>query len=185
MVKIAGIQGFVERLSRQEKIYFYGAVIVVSLLIVDRAFIAPSLSKAQAQSKEIEEKTLIIKKDLRILALQDTIQEQRQKYESYFARISSLEEERTLILKEIENLANENEVYLIYVRPGEIVTDGPFQNLTVQLNCEGGMPQIVSFLYALESSSKLMTITKYVLSPKSESSSIAQCRISISKILVP
>jgi len=185
MIDIRVVQAFLARLSKKEKALFYGAVVFVSLVLLDKVVVVPSVSKMRSQEEEIREKKLIIKNDLRILAIKDRIEEERKKYESYFSKAGSLEEERTALLKEIENLANENAVYVIYVRPGEMVTEGPFRNLLVNLNCEGEMPQIVSFLHSIESSTKLLTIDKYLISPKSEGSSVAQCRITVSKILLP
>ena len=185
MINIKQLQTFLGRLSGREKFFFYGAAIFIFLVVLDKAFIGPSFSKIKSQDEEIKEKKLIIKKDLRILALKDTIGKERQKYENYFTKSGSLEEEKTSILKEIENIANDNGVYLIYVRPGEIITEGPFKNFIINLSCEAEMPQVASFLYFIESSSKLLTIDRYVVIPKAEGSSIAQCRITISKILLP
>ena len=185
MINLKSLQTFIARLSKKEKILFYGAAIFIFLVLLDKAVITPSVSKMKSQDDEIREKKLIIKKDIRILALKNRIEEEHKKYEGYFSKIGSLEEERTSMLKEIENLASENAVYLVYVRPGEMRTEGPFKNLLVNLNCEGEMPQVVSFLYSIENSTKLLTIEKYVISPKAEGSSIAQCRITVSKILMP
>ena len=185
MIDIKKLQALLERLSKKEKILFYCACIFIFLLLLDKALVEPSLFKIKAQDKEISDKKLIIKKDLRMLKLKDVIEQESQKYNGYFSKSGSLEEEKTLILKEIENLANDNGVYLIYVRPGDIITEGPFKNFIVSLSCEAEMPEVLSFLYSIESSSKLLTIDKYVITPKTEGSSIAQCRITISKILIP
>ena len=47
------------------------------------------------------------------------------------------------------------------------------------------MPEVVKFLYSVENSGKLMTIEKYVISPKEQGSSIAQCRLTVSKVIIP
>ena len=72
-------------LSKREKMIFYGAVAFIFLAIFDRAVIGPSLVKMQDQEKEIAQKKFIIKKDLRIVMLKDSIEEESAKYKSYFS----------------------------------------------------------------------------------------------------
>ncbi|MBN2119668.1 MAG: hypothetical protein JW734_01255 [Candidatus Omnitrophica bacterium] len=185
LLNLQNLQSFFSRLSKREKMVLYGASFFIFLAFLDRAIIAPSLSKMETQENEIREKKLVIRKDLRIITLKDSIEEESKKYQTYFQQTGSIEEERTAVLKEVENLASESGVYLAYIRPQDIISEGPFKKIVINLNCEAEMPRIVGFLYAIESSTRLLTIDSYVISPKTEESSIAQCRIVVSKIVIP
>ena len=186
MINIDIVQGFFSRLSKIERRFLYGALLFIFLALLDRAVIAPSISKMEAQDEEIKEKKMVIRKDLKILSLKDVIEEENEKYKDYFSKsILSEEEEMTSILKEIEKLANDAGVYLVYIRPGDINTDGPFKLFYVNLNCEGEMSKVVEFLYSMEVSSKLFIIDKYVIAPKAVGSSIAQCKVTAFRVLIP
>ena len=182
---LQNLQGIYMRMSKRERIIFYGATIFIFLAVFDRAVIGPSLSRMQEQEKEIAQKKFIIKKDLHIVVLKDSIEEESQKYETYFSKTGSIEDEGRAILKEIETLASEAKVYLVYIRPQEPVTEGPFKRILVDLSCESKMPDVVKFLYSIESSPRLLTIEKYRVVPKEEGSSIAQCRLTVSKVVIP
>ena len=173
------------KLSQREKIILYGTVVFVSLAMLDRVVIAPSFSKIKSRDEEIRERQLIIKKDLAIVALKENIEQEAKKYEEYFSKTVSLDEARTSVLKEIENLASQSKVYLVYIRPGETVIEGPFKHLLFNVSCEGRMLEMINFLHSIESSAKLLTVEKYVISPKEEKSSAAQCRMTVSKIIMP
>ena len=179
------LQAFFMRMSKREKIIFYSATLFIFLAVFDRTVVGPSLSRMQEQEKEIKEKTFIIKKDLHIVALKDSIQEESKKYEGYFSKTGSIEDEKSAILKEVENLASEAKVYLVYIRPQDVVSEGPFKKIIINVSCEATMPDTVKFLHSIESSTRLLTIESYIITPKEEGSSIAQCRVTISKVVIP
>ena len=185
LFNLANLQALFTRMSKREKMIFYGAALFIFLAIFDRTVIAPSLLRMQEQEKEIKEKTFIIKKDLYIVALKDNIKEESKKYESYFSKTGSIEDEKGAILKEVENLANDAKVYLVYIRPQDVISEGPFKKIVINVSCEATMPDVVKFLHSIEDSSKLLTIDKYTIIPKEEGSSIAQCRMTISKVVIP
>jgi Tfp pilus assembly protein PilO len=55
----------------------------------------------------------------------------------------------------------------------------------VSLSCEGQMEQIMDFMYNVENSRKFLTIEKYQISPKTKESSVINCTMTISKIVIP
>jgi len=185
MINFSVFQDFFSKLSKRERLIFYSACFFIFLFLLDRLVVGPSFSKMKSQEEEIEEKKTIIKKDLYILSIKDRILEESKKYEPFFSKTKNLDAEVTSILKEIENLANKSSVYLVYIRPGEVVEEGPFKNILINLSCEAEMTQIINFLYSIENSSKLLTVERYVISPKTEASSLAQCRMTVSKIVIP
>jgi hypothetical protein len=71
------------------------------------------------------------------------------------------------------------------MKPGAIKTMGELKKYQVNLNCEAQMEQVVNFMYYIENSSKLLTIEKYQMNPKSKESSVVICNLSISKGVIP
>ena len=172
-------------LSKREKFIFYSALIFVSLAFLDRMVINVALNKIKSLDKEIGVRESEIKNYLKILAQKNRIEIQRANYSSYLGAEKSENEEVTVFLKEIENLANKAEIYLIDMKPAGIKDLGNSKKFLINLNCEGKMEQIAVFMHSIETSNKILTIDKYQLSPKSKDSSLAKCSMVISKLVIP
>jgi Tfp pilus assembly protein PilO len=184
MLKLRALYTILGRLSKREKLIFYGAIFVISLTILDRLIISPVFYKIKSLNEELAEKEKSIKRNLHIVAQKDKILAEKEKYASLLGSLKSEEEEMTTILKEIENLANKSSVYLVDMKPADFKTMGTSKKYIINLNCEAQMEQIASFMYNIEDSNKLLMIEKYQVSPKSKESSVAKCNMSISKIVV-
>lgn len=185
-VDLRQLLAFLERLSKREKILFYCAAFLVSLILFDHLLISPIFSKIRALQREIQERESAIKKNLHIVAHKDRILAEVAKYSSFFSTTSLAdEEELTSLLKELETLANKSSVYLIDMKPGSFKEAGLPRRCLVNLNCEAQMEQLIDFIYAIESSSKILVIEKYQISPKSGESSVARCSMVISRLLIP
>jgi len=183
MIKIQIFHAFFSKLSKKEKKLFYAAVIFISLALFDFLIISPVFSRMNSLDKEISDKISGIKKYSHILSQKDRIAAERDKYNSFLTSIKSEDEEITFLLKEIENMADKNSVYLVDMKPVESRGEGQQNKYLVSLNCESQMEQLVSFMYSIENSARLLTIDKYEISPKSKESSIVKCSMTISKIV--
>jgi cell division protein FtsL len=178
------LQGFLGRLNKKEKLIFYAAVVIVALLIFDRAIISPVFSKIHSLNKEISDKQSQIKKNLRILSQKDKITEQGSKYGSFLGNSQISDDEQvTLLLKELEGLASKSSVYLVDMKPSGIKESGSSKRIMINLNCEAQMEQLVDFMYNIENSNSLISIEKYQLTPKTKESSVAKCSISVYKVV--
>ncbi|MDD5129677.1 MAG: GspMb/PilO family protein [Candidatus Omnitrophica bacterium] len=184
LLNLQMLQAFLGRLSKKDKIIFYLAVFVVSLLILDRAIISPVFSKIKLLNKEIQDKQATIKKNLRILAQKDKIVTQGSKYSAFLgdSKISD-DEQVTLVLKELESLASKSSVYLVDMKPAGIKESGSSKKIFINLNCEAQMEQLVEFIYNMENSNSLISIEKYQITPKAKESSVAKCSISVYKVV--
>jgi len=185
MLKIQSFYTILGRLSKREKLVFYCAVFFISLTILDRLIISPISDRIKSLDNEIEEKESAIRKNLRILAHKDKILADKAKYRSFIEDLKSEEEEMTSILKEIEVLADKSSIYLIDLKPGGVNESGSSKRYIVNLNCEAQMEQLVNFMYNIENSNKLLMIEQYQAAPKSKESSVAKCRLTISKMVIP
>ena len=175
---------FLGRLSKKDKVIFYIAVFTVALLILDRVVISPVFSKIKSLNQEIQDKQVNIKKNLRIIAQKDKILSLSSRYSSFLgdSQISN-DEQVTMVLKELENLASASSVYLVDMKPGGIKESGSSKRILINLNCEAQMEQLVNFMYNMENSNSLISIEKYQLTPKSKESSVAKCSISVYKVI--
>jgi Tfp pilus assembly protein PilO len=182
MIKIEALSNFLAKMSKREKTVMYVTVFVISMTLLDLLVIAPIFQKMASLDADIKEKEASIKRNMRILSQKDKIVSESAKYTAFLSEARPEEEEMTIILKEIEDLANKCSVYLIDMKPGGTKKAGSSKKYVINLTCEAQMEQLTEFMYEIESSEHLLMIEKYQISPKSSESSVAQCGMSISKI---
>jgi Tfp pilus assembly protein PilO len=182
MFSIKNFTAFLAKMSKREKTVFYAATFFISLTVLDRLIISPISDKIRMLDKEIEDKEAAVRKNLRILNYKDRIMADKTKYRGYLHSTKSDEEEMTQVLKEIESLAESSQIYLIDMKPGEVQEMGTSKKYSVNLNCEAQMEQLVTFMYSVEDSKRLLTIEKFQVAPKSKESTLARCRITITKL---
>ena len=174
---------FLSRLSKREKYILYAAVSIVSLTLIDRLIVVPISQKLHTLSSQIEKTEQAVRQDLHILAQKDAIEKDKAKNATFLIGGKSEEEQITSILKEIEVLASASSVYLIDMKPAGNKAVAASTKYMVNVNCEADMSKIVEFMYSLENSSKLLTIERFQISPKTRDSSTAKCSITIAKIV--
>lgn len=182
---IQQIYGGLSHLPKRQRFVLYFAASLVLLVVIDRLIIYPVSSRINSLNKEIDEKEAGIKRDLRILSMKDRIVNESSKYSSFFYSAKSEDEENTILLKEVESLANRSSVYLIDIKPAGVREAGNAKKFLINLNCEAQMEQLVDFMYNIENSVQLLIIEKFQISPKSIESSVARCTMTVSKIALP
>ncbi|MCK9594628.1 MAG: type 4a pilus biogenesis protein PilO [Candidatus Omnitrophica bacterium] len=184
MKKIQDIYAFLAHLPKRDKMKFYAAGIFVLMALFDRLIIAPISSKLQSLDKQITEKEAAIKVDLRILGEKERIELESAQYRSFFTKEGSAEEEMSSLMKEVETLANKSTVYLLDMKPGTVKQSATSKEYTVTLNCEGELRRLIEFIYAIETSKKLLKTEKMQISVKSKESDTLKCSLLISKIIL-
>jgi nitrate/nitrite-specific signal transduction histidine kinase len=182
---IGSLQAFFSRLSKKERSILYVASAIVFLMVMDRLVVGPIFSKMAELSREIEDKEAGIKRSMHMLAHKDRILAAAVRYKTFIHSSRSEEEEMTALLKEIETLASDHSIYLIDMKPGGLQDVAGTKKYLLNLNCEAQLEQLISFMYDVEISQKLLTIVKYKIGPKAKDSSVARCSMSISKVVIP
>jgi len=183
-LKISVFLNFISHLSKKDKLLFYAAVIIVSLLLFDWLVIRTFFGLISGLDKQIQEKEAQIKTDLKILAQKQRIEIQRANYGSYLGMGKTDNEEFTVILKEVETLANKAGINLVDMKPGGVKESGSSKKYQITLNCEGSMEKIVEFMYEIETAKKLFTVEKYELTPKSKDTALVKCSMTISNLVL-
>ena len=173
------------KMSKRERIVLFGAIFVLSAAFVDRVIVHSLTEKINGLDKQIKERETQIRKDLSIMAREKTIQLQQVNYKSYMGARDSENEEFTVFLKELENIASKSKIYLVDMKPTGTKQSGESKKYMVNLNCEGEMEPLVEFMYNIENANKLMTVEKYQIDPKSKDSDSAKCSLLISKLVIP
>ena len=182
---IKPLRAFYARLSKREKMILAGAAAFLGMVFLDRFVVGPVLSKMTSLEEEIRSQETTIKKSLHVLLRKEQIVAEEKLIASY--SISSDlpdDKEMTVLLKELEGMANKSAVSLVYVKPGQIEAEGGSKRFLASLECEAEMREIVSFFHAIESSSKLLQIERYEIQQKNKESGTARCTMVVSRTLI-
>jgi len=185
MISLKEIHGTFDRFSKKEKLILFVACVCVVLALVDRMVVAPIISKLDSLKGQIRQKEEAVKRNLHIVSQKERIGHEVRKFASYFSDFDSEEENVTIFLKELEVLANKSSLSIVDMKPAGIKEDdNKVKKCVVTLSGEGQMEQIMDFMYNVENSNSLLTVERYQISPKSKETSVAQCSMTISKILM-
>lgn len=175
------ISKFYQKLSKRERVILFTTSGLLFLLFVDNFIVGPVLGRLSQLDRQIRDQETSIKTSLKVLVQKDRILAENSELTTQAPSFGTPEEEMTTLLKDIEAIANASKVSLVFVKPGNIDTKNNIKKYYATLECEGEMPEIVGFFHAIEGSSKLLKIERYLINPKNRESSIAHASLTISK----
>ncbi|MFH0827383.1 MAG: type 4a pilus biogenesis protein PilO [Candidatus Omnitrophota bacterium] len=173
------------RLPKKQKTMLYATGGLLLFSLFNLLIILPVYSKIRSLNEAIRKKEAAIIRDLNVLDRKDEILSESKKYATFLKEALSDEEETTLLLKEIENIASKGSLYIVEMKPSGIKEErNKLKKFVVNLTCEGQMEQVMGFMHNIENAATLLNIDKFQLSPKSKDSSIAQCTMTVSKVVM-
>ncbi len=179
------IPDFYSKLTEQEKKIFYVTLVIVLLMLVDRIFLGPALSKMRAYDQEIEEQKKNIQQDLRFLTYKERILNDDEALSPYYRNKYKTEDEvLASFLKKIEMIATEAKINLIKVSPAETKERKGYKEYYANLECEGLLENIASFMHAVDTSQDLLKIIKVNFSLKRASGDEVLVGMVVSKMFM-
>ncbi len=171
-------------LSSRERTILIISVFVIFVVFSDRLILGPIMGQIQTLDSTIGEKEVLLKSNIRILSNRERILKEVEMYKKYPLEALSSEDELAAVLAQIEELADEDEVYLVDSSPSGTRREGLLKAYVVKVDCEGLMDQIVRFMHSIEKSKKLLRISNLRLRPKERGSDVLSCRMSVEKIVL-
>ncbi len=179
------IQDFFNKLSANERKFFYIALLFALLAVFDRLFLGPVTSKLKLLDDAIEEQKNMIKGDLRLLSYKDKILKENDALKPFFAqKIQTEEEIIAAFLKHIEILATESKVNLIRVNPSDSKSKKGFIEYYANLECDGLLENVVKFMHSIDASEDLLKVVKFNMGPKKAGSEEVSASMTVVKIIV-
>ena len=167
------------KLSKREKTIFYATATVISLMVLDQAIIRPILNTLGSLDQQIVDLETNIKKSVRLLGQKERMLKESEYFATFAGQSKSPEEGALALLKNIQEVANDTSVNLLYVKPaGGAAADGAIYK--VNLEAEGQMDQLINFFYQIENSKLLFRIEKYTVQPAAKGSSVIKCVATVS-----
>jgi len=96
----------------------------------------------------------------------------------------SSEEENSSMLSEVDKLAGQNKITLSATKPLKITANRDSEAYGVEIEIEATMPQLLGFVYAIETSAQLLRVDRLTLDSKGgKSSDSVRGTLVISKIV--
>lgn len=173
-----------DKLSSKEKLGLTIAFAFLALASLDRLLISPVKARFNALNQQIRISEKQLGSDMRNLNQKKVISEEYEQYLPYIRRSGSDEEEVAKILGEIESLARKSSVYLVDMKPRKPREINFYKEYTVEIEAEGYMESLTSFIYQLNTSSQLLRVETLRLNLTKSGANILSASMLITKVLV-
>lgn len=172
---------FFSNISEKERIGLVAAAIIVSLAFLDRLILNPINKRIQQINQEIKISEKELKMGLHNLNQKEAIISEYGKCSQYFKGFGSEEETTAAMLSEIETVAKKSNMSLLGLKPEPSKDKGFYREYSVEVEAEGTMDSLVSFLYQLNSSTQLLRVGSLRFNLKSKESSLIKASILITR----
>jgi len=172
---------FFSNVSKKERIGLAAAAIIISLAFLDRLILNPINKRIQQISQEIKISEKQLKMGLLNLNQKEAIISEYGKYSQYFKGLGSEEETTAAMLSGIEDVAKKSNMGLLDLKPQPSKDRGFYREYSVEVETEGTMDSLVSFLYQLNSSTQLLRVLTLRFNLKNKESSLIQASILITR----
>ena len=158
--------------------YFYITAVIITLFLVDRFIFGMMLGQINQLDERISTLKDELANDKKIISSKDNINKESELYGKYLAKEENPDRE---LPKIINTLAIQSELINSELKP---IPSKDGNRYLVELNAEGKMKNIVSFMYNLNMGHSLLKVEKIDLSPKAAKSETLKIYILISKAVV-
>lgn len=175
---------FWDKLSKKEKIGMSFALAFLVIAGMDRLIINPIRGRFQRVDQAIKISEKQLGHDLRNVHLKDQITEEFEKYVQYVERSGSDAEELKKFLGEIELLAQQSNVDLVDIKPQTPVEIDFYKEYSVEIEAEGKIADLTTFLHHINMSAQLLRVEKLRLNAKESENKMLKSSMLITKVLV-
>lgn len=150
------------KLKKREKILALVFGTFVLLFLLEKLTFSPFLDKLEVINSQITAGERQLQKALHVDMQNEEILGAFESIKPYIVLGKTEEENLSVIMKKIEEMAKDSGVTLLNMKPemgGEEIELG-YRTRKVELNIEGSQRNIINFLYKVENSNYPLTITK-------------------------
>jgi len=171
-------------MNKREKILLIVAVVVVLVPTAYFKIFTPFIDKWTNQSLEIKKDKEIIKKLKDEISQKDNLTKEFSLLTKKIRAKLPLEREENQFLAEIGKVSQDTDVHIITMNPLLSKNLGVFKELSVEIDMEANLGNLVRFLYQMRKSSVVLVANKLSLEPKSRRSALLKGNLTISTIFL-
>jgi hypothetical protein len=179
------VKTFFEGLSAKEKKLVYLCGLVLGVMIFDRLVVGPIFHESRLMDEKIRDQITLTEKNLRILAYRERILEEDASYGEYYtAKGFSREVLIATFLGEVENIAKKAGITLSNIDPVEVLPEEGYSELSLTLECQGNMQNMVDFMYNIDNSKKPLRIRFFEMAVRNRENYEVRCGVTVVKTII-
>ena len=176
------------KLSIREKRILSVCLTAVFFALVYHLVFTAGIKRWSGLKKEILREEIRLRKNLRTIAEGETAGLEYGKYAAYAGMKGSDEEEKALMMRQIEKLAGDAGVYIKQMKQSLQEETKLYKKYAVQLECETDTRKLTKFMYLLQTSVRPLRVEQLRLSAlkssaKAEKTALPRGRILITRVL--
>ncbi len=175
---------FFSKLSKRERVIFYATGLILFLGIMDRLVYEPVVNLFNELDQEILMQENRLRKNLKYLAIRESVQNRYSAYAANAVTSGFDEEEVASLLNEIEGMARNSGLALVNMKPKPIVATDLGKFYPVEVEVETNMIQLMKFIHGLHSSKFILGVKKFNLVPKGKKSKQVKGYLLIHKTVI-
>lgn len=170
-----------QRFTRRERI-LVSITIAIVFSTIFYGFVIEPLSRTYSRlNNQIRSGSLKLQRNYKLLNQKDSIKAEYEKYSPLIKPLPSEEEEIAAVLKVIEAIARENNIYITNIRPQPVRARLYYDELTFELIAEADIENLIKFIYDLQTSKNLLRVKKLTLSSTSTKDNLLKAIMEITK----
>ncbi len=179
------INKFIAGLNDNQKKLLVAAVVFVIAALFDRLLIDPTMTRLSTIQEEITKEEATIKQDMHFLKYQKRIIQESKEINPFLTK-KILTENETIaaFLNKIQSLASQMKVNLIKINPNPGEQDTDYWKYQADLECSGELPDIISFMHAINADTDLMKVDKFNFSGKKSDTNEIKAAMTIEKVVI-
>ncbi len=161
------------------------AGIVLVALLISGIAMGPIRNKFRDLESRISSQEKELARNLRILApaARKVVESEYLRNGLRIQKKGSSDEENSLMLAELDQLAGQNKLTLLATKPQKAKPDRDFETYVVEVEVETDMPALMGFVYGIETSSQLLRIDRLTIDSKEGGAAFVKGVLTISKIV--
>jgi Tfp pilus assembly protein PilO len=161
------------------------SVLVIAGLALFYLFVfEPFSDKWQEQDTIIKQKLALIEKSEKIISQKDDLKESYSIVNQRMQAKLPSERSQSNFLTAIGQVAQKTDVHIESMNPRPLQELGFFNELSVEINMQANLGNLVRFLYEMRKSSVVLVASRLKLQPKSERSALLKGHLVISTIFL-
>jgi len=175
---------FISKLNPLQRKLFFGAAIVLMIVLFERLLLAPSLSRIKQIDASIAKQEETIKENLKFLENKGTVDKEVAVFKDYYTNDVKAEDEVIAsFLKQVELLGTQSSVQLSKITPAGHDYQKDYLKYFVTVDCSGSFENVTNFVYTVNNSKDLLKVEKMNLGASRGGDNI-QASLTVSKMII-
>jgi Tfp pilus assembly protein PilO len=171
------------KLNKRDRILIFAGFGIFFLFIVQRFLFSPMFTKAGSLQQQIKLEEADLKASLEMEQQKDLIMDERLKYKDYLFSDKNVsdDEEIATFLREVETMVSASGLSIVSLTPqSQAEKGGAYKKYDAQLRVEGAPEKIYNFIYKIQNSRLLMSLSNITVTPKNPEANLLKLETTIS-----